>query len=92
MTAKYPAKCLWPQRDFLHPADTAPPAEVDAAVASVWLDAAVGRTADLFPLPVLGIPGLWPENQHPGFYDDSAVFRSRSHPPHTLESSPQSNQ
>ena len=61
------AKCLWLQRDSLPAADAAPPAEVDAAVASVWLDGAVSRTADLFPLPVLGIPGLWPENQHVDF-------------------------
>jgi Protein of unknown function (DUF3025) len=28
------------------------------------------------PLPVLGIPGWWPENATPSFYDDSSVFRS----------------
>lgn len=27
------------------------------------------------PLPVLGIPGWWPENQNFSFYDDSLVFR-----------------
>ena len=27
------------------------------------------------PLPVLGIPGWWPDNTAPGFYDDAAVFR-----------------
>ena len=27
------------------------------------------------PLPVLGIPGWWPANEQPGFYDDAAVFR-----------------
>ena len=27
------------------------------------------------PLPVLGIPGWWPGNAVPGFYDDAAVFR-----------------
>ena len=30
------------------------------------------------PLPVLGVPGWWPANQQPGFYDDRTVFR----PPH----------
>lgn len=30
------------------------------------------------PLPVLGVPGWWPDNAHPAFYDDTAVFR----PPH----------
>ena len=28
------------------------------------------------PLPVLGIPGWWPENQNFSFYDDSLVFRT----------------
>jgi Protein of unknown function (DUF3025) len=29
------------------------------------------------PLPVLGVPGWWPENQNFSFYDDSQVFRPR---------------
>jgi hypothetical protein len=28
------------------------------------------------PLPVLGVPGWWPENASTGFYDDAAVFRA----------------
>jgi hypothetical protein len=24
---------------------------------------------------VLGVPGWWPGNEEPGFYDDAAVFR-----------------
>ena len=28
------------------------------------------------PLPVLGVPGWWPENEAPSFYDDPQVFRS----------------
>lgn len=27
------------------------------------------------PLPVLGVPGWWPANEQPGFYDDTTVFR-----------------
>ena len=27
------------------------------------------------PLPVLGVPGWWPANAAPGFYDDAEVFR-----------------
>lgn len=39
--------------------------------------------ADLAPpllahLPVLGIPGWWPANEAPSFYDDAQVFRPRS--------------
>ena len=29
------------------------------------------------PLPVLGVPGWWPGNEDPAFYDDAAVFRPR---------------
>ena len=29
------------------------------------------------PLPVLGVPGWWPENENFSFYDDSHVFRPR---------------
>jgi hypothetical protein len=28
-------------------------------------------------LPVLGVPGWWPPNEAPGFYQDPAVFRLR---------------
>lgn len=28
------------------------------------------------PLPVLGVPGWWPANADPAFYDDAAVFRA----------------
>lgn len=27
-------------------------------------------------LPVLGVPGWWPANEDPGFYDDASVFRT----------------
>jgi hypothetical protein len=33
--------------------------------------------AALMPLPVLGIPGWWADNEAPGFYDDAAVFRGQ---------------
>ena len=39
------------------------------------LDAAGWATKPFMPLPALGVPGWWPDNQAPGFYDDSAVFR-----------------
>jgi len=29
----------------------------------------------LHPLPLLGVPGWWPANADPAFYDDPAVFR-----------------
>jgi hypothetical protein len=54
-----------------------------AARQTAWLDetiaASIADTAlnsRLFaPLPVLGIPGWWPANADPGFYDDERVFR-----------------
>ena len=30
---------------------------------------------DLMPLPVLGIPGWWAQNENPDFYSDPVVFR-----------------
>ena len=35
----------------------------------------MARRAHL-PLPVLGVPGWWPENEDPDFYRDAAVFRA----------------
>ena len=48
-----------------------------------WIDAHVAQqlaaeglnTAGFTPLPVLGVPGWWPANEAPGFYDDAQVFR-----------------
>ncbi|MFM0595721.1 DUF3025 domain-containing protein [Paraburkholderia dilworthii] len=57
----------------------------DAIARNAWLDASVGAalmntealTSRMFaPLPVLGIPGWWSENEAPAFYDDASVFRS----------------
>ncbi|CAD6506984.1 hypothetical protein LMG28727_00019 [Paraburkholderia kirstenboschensis] len=59
--------------------------EWDAAARDAWLDEAVSAallttealTSRRFaPLPVLGIPGWWPDNEAPAFYDDKSVFRS----------------
>jgi len=61
-----------------------------AITAHVWLlDQALGDGARLaaaltpqrlaakpfLPLPVLGVPGWWADNEVPAFYDDAAVFR-----------------
>ncbi|CAN5761523.1 hypothetical protein BH11PSE8_BH11PSE8_26220 [soil metagenome] len=32
-------------------------------------------TKPYLPLPVLGVPGWWPENERAGFYEDAEVFR-----------------
>jgi hypothetical protein len=49
-------------------------AELDAALAEAFTaDRLAGKP--FTPLPVLGVPGWWPENQNFSFYDDSLVFR-----------------
>ncbi|HEY2021612.1 MAG TPA: DUF3025 domain-containing protein [Paraburkholderia sp.] len=57
----------------------------DAAARNAWLDETVSMalletaalTSRMFaPLPVLGIPGWWAENESPAFYDDATVFRA----------------
>ncbi|MEJ5989928.1 DUF3025 domain-containing protein [Ramlibacter sp. PS3R-8] len=40
------------------------------------------------PLPVLGVPGWWPENENFSFYDDSLVFRPRRPTEPTTTASP----
>lgn len=39
------------------------------------IDAAVWAAKPFLPLPVLGVPGWWPANEDPAFYDDAGVFR-----------------
>jgi hypothetical protein len=49
-----------------------------------WLDREVAASLEqgglearrYAPLPVLGVPGFWPDNADPLFYADAAVFRS----------------
>ena len=51
-------------------------AELDAWLAAD-LSANKLATKPFVPLPVLGVPGWWPENEDFSFYDDPAVFRPR---------------
>lgn len=51
-------------------------ADLDAWVAGD-LSAAKLAAKPFTPLPVLGVPGWWPENEDVSFYDDSLVFRPR---------------
>lgn len=54
------------------------PALCDAALARQPLLQAAALAAKPFaPLPVLGVPGWWPENTNFSFYDDSLVFRGQ---------------
>ena len=45
------------------------------------LDAAGWATKPFWPLPVLGVPGWWPDNEDLAFYSDATVFRPRRVPP-----------
>jgi hypothetical protein len=55
-----------------------------AASADAWLAARCAPEVlagkPFTPLPVLGIPGWWSENEDFSFYDDSLVFRPRKTP------------
>ena len=63
----------------------APPAyfDWDEGARRGWLDAHVAAGFDarlpssrgFAPLPVLGVPGWWPANRDPRFYEDAQVFR-----------------
>jgi hypothetical protein len=48
---------------------------LDRAVAEA-LSAEAPSSRRFAPLPVLGVPGWWPPNEAPSFYDDTQVFRS----------------
>lgn len=48
----------------------------DGSIAAV-LDPAHLATKPFVPLPVLGVPGWWAQNENASFYDDSAIFRPR---------------
>lgn len=67
------------------PPDPGPNAHGDDMGPHSW-DAALAATLDgwsaeawaakpFTPLPVLGVPGWWPDNVHTSFYDDTRVFR-----------------
>jgi hypothetical protein len=49
---------------------------VDALLAQRFAaDGGPATPRDLAPLPVLGVPGWWPTNGSPDFYDDTGYFR-----------------
>jgi hypothetical protein len=63
-------KCLFIEA----PADL-PRAEIDRRVAAIWTAGSITRPAQLFPLPVAGVPGFDPGNSARAFYDNVEVFR-----------------
>lgn len=53
-----------------------PPGQIDAWLAQD-LSADKLATKPFSPLPILGVPGWWPDNEDSAFYDDVSVFRPR---------------
>jgi hypothetical protein len=51
---------------------------VSDALAARRITAGDFSPGELVPIPVLGLPGWWPANEHSGFYRDAAVFRPRA--------------
>lgn len=60
--------------DYFSWPDAERSAHVDARIAAELATRAL-TSRDFAPLPVLGVPGWWPANQDPGFYEDTQVFR-----------------
>lgn len=63
-------KCL-----FIQAEPTLSRVSLDQRIAAAWQEGRIARPADLFPLPVFGIPGHHPDNAAAGFYADAHVFR-----------------
>lgn len=74
-------KLVYPRKPVTAHVYRAPPAMNSIADLDAWiaLDLSAEKLAGkpFSPLPVLGVPGWWPENENFSFYDDSLVFRPR---------------
>ena len=72
-------KLVAPRKPMVAHVFHAPVAMNSIADMDSWLadqmDASAWSTKPFTPLPVLGVPGWWPANEAPGFYDDAQVFR-----------------
>ena len=56
-----------------------PPQDIDAWLAQDLSEAKLSKKP-FSPLPMLGLPGWWPENEDPSFYADPNVFRPKRRP------------
>ena len=72
-------KLVAPRKPMVAHVFHAPVAMNSIADMDGWLadqvDASAWSTKPFTPLPVLGVPGWWPANEAPGFYDEAQVFR-----------------
>ncbi|MDH5766265.1 MAG: DUF3025 domain-containing protein, partial [Gammaproteobacteria bacterium] len=48
---------------------------IDGAVAQQWRELQIKSTSDLYPFPLLGVPGLYEANKEEHFYDNQEYFR-----------------
>jgi hypothetical protein len=57
--------------------------QIDAVLADYWNLDFIESPAQLFPLPILGVPGATPKNKDSAYYNNLAVFRplKTSEPP-----------
>ena len=74
-------KLVYPRKPITAHVYRAQPAIDSIADLDAWVAADLSSdklaTKPFAPLPVLGVPGWWLENENFSFYDDSLVFRSR---------------
>ena len=74
-------KLVYPRKQVTAHVYLAQPAIKSIAELDFWIagDLSAEKLAGkpFTPLPVLGVPGWWPENEDFSFYDDAAVFRPR---------------
>ena len=72
-------KLVSPRKPMVAHVYPAPEAMTSIADLDAWLardvQPATWAAKPFAPLPVLGVPGWWPANEAPGFYDDPDVFR-----------------
>lgn len=61
--------------DYFAWPDDARDARLDCTVSEALSAGELSGSRAFAPLPVLGIPGWWPANRDPSFYDDVSVFR-----------------
>lgn len=75
-------KLVFPRKPITAHVYRAQPAIDSIAGLDAWIaaDLSAEKLAHkpFVPLPVLGVPGWWPENENPLFYGDMLVFRPRT--------------
>ncbi len=79
MTGK--AILLGASKEFLERPLRSQVADADRQLALYLWDASrIGKGRDLAPLPVLGVPGWWKDNEAGAFYDNTGYFRPGRRP------------